>query len=63
MGKGVQPGGQALGEGGAYLAVAALNGSDDKPDMSTARAFLGTAAQGISYNMGVWRECELIGLN
>jgi len=56
MGKGVLPGGKALGGGGAYLSVVALNGPDDKPDMSTARAFLGTVAQGVSYNMGVWRE-------
>lgn len=56
MGKGVLPGSEALEQGGGYLVVAALNGPDDKPDMSTARAFLGSVAQGVSYNAGVWRE-------
>lgn len=56
MGKGVLPGGKALSSGGAFVIVAALNGADDKPDMSTARAFLATAAQGVSFDMGIWRE-------
>ena len=58
MGKGVLPGTEALEQGGGYIAVAALNGPDDKPDMSTARAFIGTVAQGISYNAGIWRESK-----
>ena len=58
MGKGVLPGTEALEQGGGYIAVAALNGPDDKPDMSTARAFIGTVAQGISYNAGIWRKSE-----
>ena len=59
MGKTVLPGGEALEGGGGYLVVAALNGPDDKPDMSTARAFLGTVAQGISYNAGIWHHSLL----
>ncbi len=56
MGKGTLPGTTPLNSGGAYLSVVALNGKDDRPDMSTLRAFLGTAAQGVSYTQGVWRE-------
>ncbi|WVW84486.1 allantoicase [Kwoniella bestiolae CBS 10118] len=41
---------------GAYIVVAALNGSDDKPDLSTARAFLATAAQGVSFDAGIWHH-------
>lgn len=29
---------------------------DDKPDLSTLRAFVASTAQGISYNAGIWRE-------
>jgi ureidoglycolate hydrolase len=30
--------------------------ADDKPDLSTLRAFVASTAQGISYNTGVWRK-------
>ncbi|KZV86218.1 Allantoicase [Exidia glandulosa HHB12029] len=40
----------------AYLVVVALNGQDDKPDISTMRAFLATTAQGIVYGAGVWHH-------
>jgi len=56
MGKGTLTGTKALASGGAYLSVVALNGQDDRPDLSTLRAFVGTPAQGVSYAQGVWRE-------
>jgi len=42
--------------GDKYLVVVAHNGSDDRPDMKSLKAFLATSAQGISYNKGVWRK-------
>ena len=56
-----------MGQGGegiadpatSYLVVVAHNGPDDKPDMKTLKAFTATAAQGISYNAGIWRKCFL----
>lgn len=30
--------------------------SDDKPDITTLRAFLASTSQGISYHEGIWRE-------
>ncbi|KJA20710.1 hypothetical protein HYPSUDRAFT_772433 [Hypholoma sublateritium FD-334 SS-4] len=55
------PMGQGGGEGIAdpatsYLVVVAHNGPDDKPDMKTLKAFVATAAQGISYNAGIWHQ-------
>jgi allantoicase len=49
---------QALGEGGAYVVVAALNGEDDRPDMGTMKAWLVMSSQGVSFHAGVWREWE-----
>ena len=43
-------------EGGAYIVIGCLNGKDDKPDLSTLRAFLATSSQGVSYDQGIWRE-------
>lgn len=42
--------------GGAYIVIGCLNGKDDKPDLSTLRAFLATSSQGVSYDQGIWRE-------
>lgn len=42
--------------GEAYLVVVAKNGSNDKPDLTTLKAFAATAAQGIVYNTAVWRK-------
>lgn len=42
--------------GGAFLVVVAQNGPNDRPDMSTLKAFLANATQGISYNPGIWRK-------
>jgi len=47
-------------QGGAYVVIGCLNGKDDKPDLSTLRAFLATSSQGVSYDEGIWREyCTL----
>jgi allantoicase len=46
-------------EGGAYIVIGCLNGKDDKPDLSTLRAFLATSSQGVSYDQGIWRELSL----
>ena len=56
MSKGSAMGIPGLTPGGACVSVVALNGKDDQPDMTTARAFLSTSAQGLSYNAGIWRE-------
>ncbi|EJD35292.1 allantoicase [Auricularia subglabra TFB-10046 SS5] len=40
----------------AYLVVVALNGTDDKPDVGTMRAFVATTAQGIVYGTGIWHH-------
>ncbi|KAG8903227.1 Allantoicase [Tulasnella sp. 403] len=42
--------------GRAYLVIVALNGSDDRPDLNTMRAFVATTAQGISYHTGIWHH-------
>ncbi|ORX40249.1 allantoicase [Kockovaella imperatae] len=55
MGKGTL-GEPALAPGGAYLVVVARNGKDDKPDLSTLRAFMATSAQGVSYDVGTWHH-------
>lgn len=39
-----------------YLVIVALNGKDDKPDMSTLKAFIATTKQGINYGPGVWHH-------
>ncbi|EIN11886.1 Allantoicase [Punctularia strigosozonata HHB-11173 SS5] len=41
--------------GSAYLVIVAKNGSDDKPDLTTMRAFIANAGQGIVYDTGIWR--------
>lgn len=56
MGKDAPEGAEELTSGGAYIAVVALNGKDDKPDLSTLRAFMVTSSQGLSYHAGIWRE-------
>ncbi|RKP28100.1 ureidoglycolate hydrolase, partial [Syncephalis pseudoplumigaleata] len=39
-----------------YLVVVALNGPDNRPDLSTLAAFRATARQGINYNANVWHH-------
>lgn len=52
--------GNGLSEpGNSYLVVVALNGTDDRPDMTTLKAFLASSAQGISYDAGIWRELSM----
>lgn len=56
MGKAPTSGQEALDDGGSYVAIVALSGADDKPDLSTLRAFLVTSSQGVSYAPGVWHH-------
>jgi allantoicase len=42
--------------GRVYLVIVALNGADDKPDLSTLRAFVATTSQGVTYGTGVWHH-------
>ncbi|KAH7888506.1 galactose-binding domain-like protein [Phlebopus sp. FC_14] len=42
--------------GNTYLVIVALDGSDDKPDLSTLRAFIASAGQGIMYDTAVWHQ-------
>lgn len=42
--------------GKAYLVIVALNGEDDKPDLSTLRAFVANGGQGIVYDTGIWHH-------
>ncbi|WWC88844.1 allantoicase [Kwoniella dendrophila CBS 6074] len=44
---------------GNFIVVVALNGSDDKPDPNTIKAFLATAAQGVSFDAGIWHHSLL----
>ncbi|WWD18333.1 allantoicase [Kwoniella shandongensis] len=44
---------------GAFIVVVALNGADDKPDLSTVRAFIATAAQGVTFDQGIWHHSLL----
>lgn len=54
MGRGRGEGLENPGE--AYLVVVAKNGTDDRPDFSTLRAFVASASQGIVYDTGIWRK-------
>ncbi|KAJ7703008.1 galactose-binding domain-like protein [Mycena rosella] len=54
MGKGS---GEGLADpGSAYLVVVAKNAADGRPDLSTVRAFIATASQGIVYDTAVWHQ-------
>lgn len=44
------------GKSRGYLVVVALNGKDDKPDMSTLKAYIASSTQGINYRAGVWHH-------
>ncbi|KAJ2161993.1 Allantoicase [Coemansia sp. RSA 552] len=39
-----------------YLVIVAENGSDDKPDLSTIRAFAANSTQGINYKANSWHS-------
>jgi allantoicase len=44
------------GQTRGYLVAVALNGPDDKPDMSTLKAFIAKSTQGVNYRQGVWHH-------
>lgn len=44
----------------SYLVIVAKNGENDAPDLETMRAFIASTAQGISYDTGIWRECDIL---
>jgi len=49
--------GEGLADPGtAYLVVVAKNAADGQPDLSTVRAFVANASQGIVYNTAVWHQ-------
>ncbi|KAJ6500130.1 allantoicase [Mycena vitilis] len=54
MGKG--PGEGLADPGSAYLVVVAKNATDGRPDVTTVRAFVANASQGIVYNTAVWHQ-------
>jgi allantoicase len=58
MGKG--PGEGLADPGCAYLVVVAKTAEDGRPDLTTVRAFVANASQGIMYNTAVWRECFVV---
>ncbi|KAI7868741.1 galactose-binding domain-like protein [Spinellus fusiger] len=39
-----------------YFVAVALNGKDDRPDMSTLKTFIASSLQGINYGKGVWHH-------
>lgn len=51
---------ESLPGGAAYVVIVAENGSDDRPDPSTIRAFLCETNQGINYRAGVWHHPMLV---
>lgn len=44
------------GQTRGYLVAVALNGADDKPDMSTLKTYIAKSDQGVSYHQGVWHH-------
>lgn len=44
------------GSHAGYLVIVALNGQDDKPNLSTLRAFYASTGQAITYTAGVWHH-------
>ncbi|KAJ9053905.1 Allantoicase, variant 2 [Entomophthora muscae] len=46
----------------SYLVIVCLNGKDDKPDLSTLKAFTATYSQGINYHPGIWHH-PMVALN
>ncbi|CAG8549745.1 4017_t:CDS:10 [Ambispora leptoticha] len=39
-----------------YLVIVCLSGNDDRPDLTTLKAFIASRTQGINYNPGVWHH-------
>ncbi|KAI8341681.1 allantoicase [Chlamydoabsidia padenii] len=46
----------SYGQTRGYLVAVALNGADDKPDMSTLKTFIASSTQGVNYHQGVWHH-------
>ncbi|ORX58058.1 Allantoicase [Hesseltinella vesiculosa] len=44
------------GQTRGYLVAVALNGADDKPDMSTLKVLVAQSTQGVNYRQGVWHH-------
>ncbi|KAI8071092.1 Allantoicase [Gongronella butleri] len=44
------------GQTRGYLVAVAQNGADDKPDMSTLKAFVASSTQGVNYREGIWHH-------
>ncbi|KAI5123043.1 hypothetical protein M0805_000479 [Coniferiporia weirii] len=55
-GEGLKGGDALEKQGRAYLVVVAKNGEDDKPDLTTLRAFLAGAGQSVVYSTGIWHH-------
>ena len=54
-------GAEALEDPGTrYLVIVAKNGSDDRPELASMRAFIASAGQAIVYDTGVWREYHVL---
>ena len=49
-----------LPPGGEMLVIVALNGENDRPDISTIKAFRVPVTIGVSYTKGIWREFRLL---
>lgn len=58
MGGGVGLGDALPDPGSQYLVIVAKNGADDKPDLTSMRAFVASGGQAIVYDTGIWRECH-----
>jgi len=54
MGKGTSEG--LADPGCAYLVVVAKNTAENRPDVTTVRAFVAHASQGIVYDTAVWHQ-------
>ncbi|KAF7726029.1 Allantoicase [Apophysomyces ossiformis] len=39
-----------------YLVIVAQNGEDDRPDMSTIKAFIASSTQGVNYRQAIWHH-------
>lgn len=52
---------QLTDPGRGYLVVVAQNGQDDKPDLTTLRAFVANGGQGVVYDTGIWRKLRTTG--
>ncbi|EJU04387.1 allantoicase [Dacryopinax primogenitus] len=57
MGRTAHPEGEeALSPNGYYLVAVAETGEDDKPNLSTLKAFVASTSQGVMYNQNTWHH-------